>query len=93
MALSDNLAVSQAQRSVAQANDQYVSSLYRNNVAKLSLARALGAGQDYRKYLRAKPVSAFCFEFRGRSPVCDGRVDSNEMVSQKMNTGFAMGGK
>ena len=56
--VDDNLAVSQAQRSVAQANDQYVSSLYRNNVAKLSLARALGAGQDYRKYL-GKPT--FCF--------------------------------
>ncbi len=49
--VSDNLAVSQAQQSVAQANDQYVSSLYRDNVAKLSLARALGAGQDYKKYL------------------------------------------
>ncbi len=52
--VEDNLAVSQAQRSVAQANDQYVSSLYRNNVAKLSLARALGAGQDYKKYLGGK---------------------------------------
>lgn len=52
--VSDNLAVSQAQRSLAQANDQYVSSLYRNNVAKLSLARALGAGQDYEKYLGGK---------------------------------------
>jgi outer membrane protein TolC len=52
--VDDNLAVSQAQRSVAQANDEYVSSLYRNNVAKLSLARALGAGQDYAKYLGGK---------------------------------------
>jgi outer membrane protein TolC len=52
--VSDNLAVSQAEQSVAQANDQYVSSLYRDNVAKLSLARALGAGQDYRKYLGGK---------------------------------------
>jgi outer membrane protein TolC len=52
--VSDNLAVSQAQQSVAQANDQYVSSLYRDNVAKLSLARALGAGQDYAKYLGGK---------------------------------------
>jgi outer membrane protein TolC len=50
--VSDNLAVSQAQQSVAQANDQYVSSLYRDNVAKLTLARALGAGQDYKTYLR-----------------------------------------
>jgi outer membrane protein TolC len=49
--VSDNLAVSQAQQSVAQANDQYVVSLYRDNVAKLSLARALGAGQDYKNYL------------------------------------------
>ena len=53
--VSDNLAVSQAQQSVAQADDQYVVSLYRNNVAKLSLARALGAAQDYRKYLGQKP--------------------------------------
>ena len=52
--VSDNLAVSQAEQSVAQANDQYVSALYRDNVAKLSLARALGAGQDYRKYLGGK---------------------------------------
>jgi len=52
--VSDNLAVSQAEQSLAQANDQYVSSLYRDNVAKLSLARSLGAGQDYRKYLGGK---------------------------------------
>jgi outer membrane protein TolC len=52
--VSDNLAVSQAEQSVAQANDQYVSSLYRHNVAKLSLARALGAGQNYRNYLGGK---------------------------------------
>jgi outer membrane protein TolC len=52
--VSDNLAVSQAQQSVAQANDQYVSSLYRDNVAKLSLARALGAGRDYKSYLGGK---------------------------------------
>jgi outer membrane protein TolC len=38
--VSDNLAVSQAEQSVAQADDQYVTSLYRHNVAKLSLARA-----------------------------------------------------
>ena len=52
--VSDNLAVSQAQQSVAQANDQYVTSLYRHNVAKLSLARALGAGEDYKNYLGGK---------------------------------------
>ena len=49
--VSDNLAVSQAEQSLAQADDQYVSSLYRHNVAKLSLARALGAGQSYKSYL------------------------------------------
>jgi outer membrane protein TolC len=49
--VSDNLAVSQAQQSVAQANDQLVVSLYRHNVAKLSLARALGAAGDYRRFL------------------------------------------
>lgn len=52
--VNDNLGVTQAQQSVAQANDQYVASLYRLNVAKLSLARALGAGQNYQKYLGGK---------------------------------------
>jgi outer membrane protein TolC len=52
--VSDNLAVSQAQQSVAQADSQYVTSLYRHNVAKLSLARALGAGLDYKKYVGGK---------------------------------------
>jgi len=52
--VSDNLAVSQAQQAVAQADSQYVVSLYRDNVAKLSLARALGDGQDYQKYLGGK---------------------------------------
>lgn len=50
--VSDNLAVSQAEQAVAQANDQYVASLYRHNIAKLSLARALGAGQNYKNYLQ-----------------------------------------
>ncbi len=52
--VSDNLAVSQAQQSVAQANDQYVSSLYRHNIAKLSLARAMGAAENYKTYLGGK---------------------------------------
>ncbi|MFZ0305528.1 MAG: TolC family protein [Terracidiphilus sp.] len=50
--VSDNLAVSQALQSVAQANAQYVTSLYRHNVAKLSLARALGAGENYKNYVK-----------------------------------------
>ncbi|WP_058188446.1 TolC family protein [Terracidiphilus gabretensis] len=52
--VSDNLPVSQAEQSVAQANDQYVSSLYRHNVAKLSLARSLGAAGQYKTYLEGK---------------------------------------
>ncbi|MFT4111740.1 TolC family protein [Silvibacterium sp.] len=53
--VSDNLAVSQALQSMAQADDQYVSSLYQHNVAKLSLARALGvADQKYQVYLGGK---------------------------------------
>jgi len=52
--VSDNLAVSQAEQSVAQANDRYVTSLYRHNVAKLSLARALGAAESYKNYLGGK---------------------------------------
>ncbi|MFP5226911.1 MAG: TolC family protein [Acidobacteriota bacterium] len=53
--VSDNLAVSQAQQAVAQANEQYVASLYRHNVAKLSLARALGVAQShYKDYVGGK---------------------------------------
>jgi outer membrane protein TolC len=52
--VDDNLAVSQAEQSVAQADNQLVTSLYRHNVAKLSLARALGAGQNYQNYLGGK---------------------------------------
>lgn len=53
--VSDNLAVSQAQQSVAQANDLYVSSLYQHNIAKLSLARALGVAQkNYKSYVGGK---------------------------------------
>jgi outer membrane protein TolC len=52
--VSDNLAVSQAEQSVAQANDQYVGSLYRHNIAKLSLARSLGAAGEYKSYLEGK---------------------------------------
>jgi outer membrane protein TolC len=52
--VSDNLAVSEAERSVAQANTEYVVSLYRHNVAKLSLARALGAAENYKSYLGGK---------------------------------------
>jgi len=53
--VADNLPVSQAQTQVEQANDQYISALYQHNVAKLSLARAIGAAQtNYKDYLGGK---------------------------------------
>jgi outer membrane protein TolC len=53
--VSDNLAVSQAQSQTQQANDQYISALYQHNLAKLSLARAMGAAQtNYKDYLGGK---------------------------------------
>lgn len=53
--VSDNLAVSQAQQALAVADDRYVDSLYRHNIAKLSLARALGVAQtSYKQYLGGK---------------------------------------
>ena len=52
--VSDNLAVSDAQQTVAQANSQYVNSLYQHNVAKLNLARAMGVAQNYKQYLGGK---------------------------------------
>jgi outer membrane protein TolC len=53
--VSDNLEVSQAQQALAKAEAEYVRSLYAHNVAKLSLARAMGiAGQKYKTYLGGK---------------------------------------
>ena len=53
--VSDNLAVSQALQSVAQADNQYVGSLYQHNIAKLSLARAMGvAASSYKTYVGGK---------------------------------------
>ena len=52
--VSDNLAVSNAQQTVAQADSQYVNSLYQHNVAKLNLARAMGVAQNYKDYLGGK---------------------------------------
>ena len=52
--VSDNLAVSNAQQTVAQADNQYVNSLYQHNVAKLNLARAMGVAQNYKDYLGGK---------------------------------------
>jgi outer membrane protein TolC len=53
--IADNLPVSQAQSSVEQANDQYISALYQHNAAKLSLARALGIAEtNLKDYLGGK---------------------------------------
>ena len=53
--VADNLPVSQAQTSVEQANDQYISALYQHNAAKLSLARALGVAEtNLKDYLGGK---------------------------------------
>jgi outer membrane protein TolC len=53
--VADNLPVSQAQTSVEQANDQYISALYQHNTAKLSLARALGIAEtNLKDYLGGK---------------------------------------
>jgi outer membrane protein TolC len=53
--VADNLAVSQALTSLAQADDQLNGSLYQHNVAKLSLARALGIAEtNYKDYVGGK---------------------------------------
>jgi outer membrane protein TolC len=47
--------VVQAQATVAQADSQYVASLYQHNVAKLSLARAMGVIETrYQEFLGGK---------------------------------------
>jgi outer membrane protein TolC len=53
--VADNLEVVQAQESVAQANQSYISSLYSFNSAKVSLAQAIGvAEQSALSYLGVK---------------------------------------
>jgi len=53
--VADNLEVVEAQESVAQANENYISSLYAHNLAKVELARALGfAEQAVKQYLKSK---------------------------------------
>jgi outer membrane protein TolC len=53
--VADNLEVVQAQESVASANQSYINSLYAFNLAKISLAQAIGvAEQSALQYLGAK---------------------------------------
>jgi outer membrane protein TolC len=50
--VTDSVEVVQAEQSLASANDQYISSLYNHNLAKLQLARALGVARgSYSQYL------------------------------------------
>jgi outer membrane protein TolC len=53
--VADNLEVVQAQESVASANENYITSLYAHNFAKVLLARAIGfAEQGVKQYLEGK---------------------------------------
>jgi outer membrane protein TolC len=50
---TDNIEVVQAQDALAIANDAYIASLYSYNLAKISLARAIGVAESrYSEYLR-----------------------------------------
>ena len=50
--VTDSVEVVQAEQALASANDQYITSLYNHNFAKLSLARALGvARSSFNQYL------------------------------------------
>ncbi len=53
--VTDNIEVVQAQESLADANDAYIASLYRYNIAKISLARAIGSAEsNYALYLKGQ---------------------------------------
>lgn len=53
--VTDNIEVVQAQESLADANDAYIASLYSYNVAKISLARAIGSAEsNYVLYLKGQ---------------------------------------
>lgn len=53
--VSDNLEVVEAQQTVAAAHENYISSLYAHNLAKIELVRAMGyAEQGVRQYLNGK---------------------------------------
>jgi len=53
--VTDNLEVVQAQEAVAAANENYISSLYAHNVAKVALATAVGIAEEgVKQYLQGK---------------------------------------
>ena len=50
--VTDSVEVVQSEQSLASANDQYITSLYSHNLAKLALARALGVARtNFNQYL------------------------------------------
>ncbi len=53
--VTDSVEVVQSQEAVASAHEQYISSLYNDNLAKISLARALGAAEEgVKEYFKGK---------------------------------------
>jgi outer membrane protein TolC len=53
--VTDTVEVVQAQETVASAHENYISSLYRDNYAKISLARALGVAEEgVKQYFKGK---------------------------------------
>jgi outer membrane protein TolC len=53
--VTDNIEVVQAQESLADANDAYIDTLYRYNIAKISMARAIGVTEsNYALYLKGQ---------------------------------------
>jgi outer membrane protein TolC len=51
--VTDNLEVVQAQESLVSANESYISSLYAHNLAKISLAKAIGVAEEgVKQYLQ-----------------------------------------
>jgi outer membrane protein TolC len=53
--VTDNIEVVQAQESLADSNDAYIASLYRYNIAKISMARAIGVAEsNYALYLKGQ---------------------------------------
>ena len=53
--VTDNVEVVQAQDALATANDAYIASLYSHNLAKISLARAIGVAEShFAEYVEAK---------------------------------------
>jgi outer membrane protein TolC len=54
--VTDSVEVVQAQQSLSDANDQYISGSYSHNLAKLQLARAIGVARtSYNQYLANRP--------------------------------------